>query len=129
VGDAAVVRRRQAGRDLAAVLGRFGQRQVAGSDNRVQRLTLEELGDHKGPTLMLTQVVDVEDVGMVQGCSCASLAFESPQTVAVVGEGFREDLDRDIPFESFIVGAIDLTHSSGSEESADLVSREAITDR
>jgi hypothetical protein len=81
VGDAVVVRSREARGDLAAVLDRLAQREVSGGDDRAQRFALEKFGDDEYPALMLPQIVDVEDVGVIESGRGTGLAFESAKPV------------------------------------------------
>ena len=78
----AIVRRREAARDLHAVAHGFGRsqrspRRQPGS----QCLALEQLRDHEVHGAFGADVVNREDVGMVQRGHGASFALESRQRV------------------------------------------------
>ena len=51
------------------------------------------------------------DVGVVQGCKDLGLSLESGESFFVLGELIGQDLDRDIPAELCIAGAVDLASS------------------
>ena len=71
--DAFLVRRREPPRDLQADLQRPEHARLAGRHEVGERLPLEELQDDVRPVLRLPEVVDVEDVGVIQGADGASL--------------------------------------------------------
>ena len=62
---------------------------------------------------------------MREGGDRFRFALEAPESDGIVGDRGRDDLDRDIPSEPRIAGAIDLAHASGAERGQDFVGTEA----
>jgi len=52
-------------------------------------------------------------------------ACEPPEPIRITGENVGQDLERDVPIELCIAGAIDLTHLTGPKGGKDLVRAEA----
>src|SRR5687767_6000681 len=73
--------------------------------------------------------MDVRDIGMVERRQQLRFAAEPAQTLWVVGEQVRENLDRDVTVQLGIAGPIDLTHTTGPEGRADFVRAEAGSER
>jgi hypothetical protein len=69
-------------------------------------------------------VVDVENVGVVEGARGLGLPLEAVQPIRVCGDLLGQDLDRDLAIETGIASAVDLAHTSGSQRSQDLVRAE-----
>ena len=51
------------------------------------------------PPVPPVQPIDVRDVGMIERGEQLRLAFESSQPIAIGGEGFRKDLQRDVALQ------------------------------
>ena len=121
VDDALLVGRRQPVRDLGADLDGLAQGQRAAGNALAQRLAFEQLRDDVGGALVVTRVVDREDVGMVEQARGAGLLLEAAQPVGVGREGAGQDLDRHVARQARVAGAVDLAHSARAQESGDLV--------
>ncbi len=85
-----------------------------------ERLPLEELRDGVGDVAVHPGVVDREDVRVVQGRDGARLALESTQAVLVVGAAFGQHLQRHVPVQPRVAGAVDLAHAPLADGSHDL---------
>jgi hypothetical protein len=66
-------------------------------------------------------VIEREDVRVLQGGDCLCLPPETREGRRVIGCFLRQDLDRHVPFEPRVAGAIDLAHPARPERRADLV--------
>ena len=76
--------------------------------------------------LGLFNPVDAGNVGMIERRQHARLALESREPIGVRREDAREDLDRDVPSEPRIVGAVHLAHPAGAKRRHDVVLAESI---
>jgi len=63
--------------------------------------------------------VDAQNVRMIEGRNGASFLFKSVQAVSVFDKCFGKDLDRDVPTETRVFGAVDFTRSAGVDGSDD----------
>ena len=66
---------------------------------------------------------------VIQGSQDVGLALEAHHAVAVGGEGFRQDLDRDVAAELGVPRAVDLAHPARAERREDLVGAESCAGR
>src|SRR5664279_4691971 len=82
---------------------------------------LQQLTHQVGRAIVMTDIVDRQNVGVVQRCDSPCLLLESAQPVTVTGKGLRQNLERDIPPQPRIPGAIDLAHSACSQQGIDLI--------
>jgi hypothetical protein len=73
---------------------------------------------------VLADVVHREDVRMVQRGGRARLLLEAKQPVRIAAELDREDFDRDLAPQPRVAAPIDLAHTSGAEDSENLVRTE-----
>src|SRR6185295_19921375 len=92
-----------------------------------ERLTLEQLADDVGESVAgavrtgRADVVDRHAVRMIELPRRARLALEAAEAVLVLGERLGQDLDRDVPLQPGVPGAVDLAHPARAEERLDLV--------
>src|SRR5262245_46931302 len=63
-------------------------------------------------------------MGMVQRRQHVSLALETRAPIGVVTEGSWQHLDRDVAAKPRVVGAVDLSHSAGTDTVLNLVEAE-----
>ena len=119
--DALLVGRRQPARDLGADLDGLAHGQGAARHALAQRLAFEQLRHDVGRALVVTRVVDRQDVGMVELARGAGLLLEAAEPVGVGREGGGQDLDRHVARQARVAGAVDLAHSARAQESRDLV--------
>ena len=61
---------------------------------------------------------------MIERGHGAGLALEAAHALLVLGEARGKELQRDLALEDFILGEIDLAHTSGADQPADPVSRD-----
>jgi hypothetical protein len=118
------MRRREALGDLDRVVDRLARGKRAARQPRAQGLAFEQLRDDVGSAIVRPEIVDRGDVGVVQAAGGLRLLLEAPQPVRVVGEGGRQDLDRDVALQALVARAIDLPHATGADDSHDLVRSE-----
>ncbi len=124
VDDPLLVRGGEAVDDLERVVDRLARRERAAREDRAQRLAFEELLDDVGRAVVLADVVDGGDVGVVQDAGGLGLLLEAAQAVGVGGEGGGEDLDRHVAAEARVLRAVHLSHPARADGGEDLVGAE-----
>src|SRR4029453_7022865 len=90
----------------------------------VQRLALEILEHEVVGSVLVSDVVQDADVGMVQAGDGPGFALEALAQVLIVGQVLGEDLDRDRAGETGVLRAVYLAHAPGPQWSEDLVGAE-----
>src|SRR6266496_5634917 len=100
---------------LSAVLDSFALGQRSVFQDFTQALTLEQLGDKKGSSVVLSDIMDGNNVGMIQGGDCMGFLFKPPQAVGVPSERFRKNLHGDIASQACVAGTVDLSHAARSQ--------------
>ena len=124
VDDAAIVRRLERLGDLTRDLERLVERKSAVRQPVRERLSRHELHHDEPRAFRFLQAVDRGDRGVVQGGEHPGLALEPRQALRVAGELLGEGLDRDLPAQPVVVGAIDLSHSAGPERAQNRIDPE-----
>ena len=81
--------------------------------------------DEGGSDRGLFQAVDLRDVRVIQRGERLRFAFESRQSIRIVGERVGKNLQRDVTIEFRVPRAIDLAHPTRAERGDDLVGSEA----
>jgi hypothetical protein len=126
VHDPGAVRLGQAVGELRPELEHLGDGEGTASQALADGLALDQLHHHVMRALQaggLAHVVDVDDVGMVEGRSGARLAVQAVQELGV-GPG-AQDLERDLPPQARVARAVDLAHGPGPQATDDLVGTDA----
>ena len=88
-------------------------------------LPLEELHGEEERVVVLAEVVDLDDPGMLQRREQPRLAEEAVPAVLVLRRGAGDDLEGHVAPERRLLGAVDGPHPAGAEHLAD---REALGD-
>jgi hypothetical protein len=121
VDDAALVRLLEAGRDLQRDPKRLVEREPAALDPLLQRLALDQFHHqevNRRSRLGMRRLLDgmdAGDVGMVQRRQHLRLAGEAGHPRGIVGEGLRQQLQRDVAAELRVPGAVDRAHAALAE--------------
>ena len=92
---------------------------------RRERFSFEILHDEELEAVLLADVVERADVGMVQPRDGSGLALEALSSLGLFGGFRRQDLDGHDPSHACVVRTIDLAHPSTSQEGDDLVRSQA----
>ena len=98
---------------LADEVHQLGQGGTPGGE-RPQRLALDQLHDEEGLALVLVDVVDRADVGMVQGGGGAGLAAEPLQPLRDPGILRGQELEGDAPAQAGVLGLVDDPHAAAA---------------
>ena len=123
--DAVAMRGVEGGGDLDGALDRLVGRQRALRNSIRERLALEARHDEEVGALVLADVVERADVGVIEGADRLGLALEALAPIGVRRRFVREDLDGDGAIEPAVLRAIDLAHAAGAEGRDDFVGAEA----
>ena len=129
VDDALLVGGGQALGDLGGVVDGLARGEAPSGELRAQRLALEQLLNDVGSAIVLADVVDDRDVGVVEHPRRPGFLLEALQPVRVSREGSRKDLDRDVAAEPRVSGPVYLAHSARTQRRQNLVGAEASTRR
>ncbi|MEO6400549.1 MAG: hypothetical protein ABIP62_00915 [Vicinamibacteria bacterium] len=85
----------------------------------------EEVDLHTFVEGCVFETIDLRDTRVIERRQQPGFAFEASQALWVLSEGAGQDLDRDIPAELRIPGAIDLAHATRADGTNNLIRSEA----
>src|SRR5882724_2851898 len=103
-------------RNLRRDLNHLSHWQQAGDQQLAQRLPLYQLHRDVVSGAVLSEFVDGNDIGVVEGRRRARFLLESVQLVAVCGEcGSRQELYRDRALKSRVPRSVDFAHTARSQ--------------
>ena len=100
------------------------QRERTFDQARTQRLAFQILHHQVADSVLLADVIELADVGVIERRNGARLALETFFGVALVGKMLRQNLDGDGSLQAGVAGAVDLTHAAGADGRLDLVGAE-----
>src|SRR5208283_4359622 len=105
------------------------RRQRTGFELLTQGLAFEKLADQIGRglircDLVLSDVVDSENVGMVERRDRARFLLKTAQAVGVFGQSLGQNLDGDVAAESGVARAVHFAHPARSERRNNFVRTE-----
>ena len=100
--------------------------QRPGADAVLQRLAVEQLHHDEALTLVFADVEEHADVRVIERRGDARLAREPGERLRIVRQMRRQQLERHLPAEPAILGAIDHAHAAPAELLDDLVVRERL---
>src|SRR5438876_3251902 len=120
--DAAAVRVSQAIAGLHDVSQLFydGDLPVAG-DDLIERLAVEELHHQIGIALMIAQVIDDDDVGVLQHAGGFGLTVEALEQVGILGKAAGHHLDGDDALDEVIHRLVHDAHAALAQNFNDVV--------
>ena len=96
--------------DLVGVVDGLARRETPARKLRTQRLAFQQLLDDVGRPVMLADVVDDRDVGVVEDPGRTGFLLETLQPVRVLRAGSGQDLDSHIAAEPRIFAPVHLSH-------------------
>ena len=83
---------------------------------------------HQGPDAGgVFEAMDLRDVWMIERRQVLRFAAETCQAIRIVRHVGQQELDRDVPVELRIAGAIDLAHSACADARQELVGADVLT--
>ena len=113
--DAAVVGGVQRVRDLNPVFQQLRKLKRPVLDLVLEGLPIEKLHDDELLSVVFAGFVNGADVLVVESGSCAGLALESGQGLAVARQFFREEFQRDKASQLGVFGLVDNAHPATTE--------------
>ncbi len=116
VDDTFFMRGRQTARNLQTIVERLADRQCPTAQTVAQGLAFKQFGDGVGRAITNADVEDCQNVGMVQRRGSEGFLLEAVQPLRLGGDSLRQNLDRYLPFEARVAGAIDLAHSARAQK-------------
>ena len=128
VDDAARVGRLEGVGDLGSEVEKGVQGQRSGAEAIAQGLAVEQLHRDEGPALMLVHVVDRADVRMLEGGGSAGFALQALESLSVLGELIRQELQGDAAAELEVLGLVDDAHAPASELREDAIVGDRLAD-
>ena len=84
-------------------------------DHVLEGDAVEELHDEEGAAVVLADVVDGADVGMIQGGGRLGFAAETLQRLGILREIFGEEFEGHEAAEARVLGLVDDTHAAAAE--------------
>ncbi len=97
-------------------------------DQVFQGLAAETLHHDEQISLVLADLVDGADVGVVQRRRCAGLAAEAFEGLGVLGRDVGEEFQSDETAELSVFRFVDDTHPAATEKFEDAVMRDSLAD-
>ena len=107
--------------DLNPVLHRLAPAERAGAHAVTEGVALKQLRNDVGRPVVVADVVDRDDVGVVQESGGAGLLLETAAAVLIGRELTVEDLEGHLAGEAQVLRAVDLAHAATTEERNHLV--------
>ena len=108
---------------LADEVHQLGQGGMPGGE-RPQRPALDQFHDEVRLALVLVDIVDRTDMGMVQGGGGAGLTPEPLQRLGILGKPPWQELKGDGAVEAQVPGLVDDAHAPAAEDRFDRVARD-----
>ena len=114
--DAVIVDMLEGRADLEGDVDHIAPRKPAAMlDQIVEPAPLDEFHGVPVMTLVVTGVVELDDVRMGELGESLDLAFESLEKAGLLGEVGSEDLDRGLPTGDFFLGEMDAPHAAAPD--------------
>jgi hypothetical protein len=88
-------------------------------------LTLDEFHHEGVHACRFLESVDRRDVGMIQRGESLRLSFKPSETLGLLGERVRQDLDRDLTTQRRVRRSVHLPHAAFADRRGDVVDAEA----
>src|SRR6266566_9074354 len=89
-------------------------------------LPLQELHDDKVLSLVLADLMDRANIGMIQGGSCPRFTLKSLQRLMIGRELIGQELQSDVAAQTQVFGLIDHTHATAAQLFQDAVMRNGL---
>ena len=99
-----------------------------GGDQVFQRCAIQKFHRDELLSVMLADLVNRADIGMVQRRSRLCLSLEAHQRQGISGYVIRQKLQRDKSVQGYILGLINDTHAAATEFLDDAVMRDDLID-
>ena len=113
MNDSGSMRRRQGARYLDGDVDRGIEGKAAAFDLLAKGLAFDIFGGDELHAIGLSEFVDGENVGMVEGGGGVRFLLEAAQTALVAEQLRRQHLERDLTAQLGVLGEIHLAHAAG----------------
>ena len=97
-------------------------------DAMLQRQAVQKLHDDERMAVLLPDLVDRADIGMVQRRGRLRLPLEAGQGLGVFGDVIGQELQGDKAVEGYVLGLVDHTHPAATQLLDDAVVRDGLAD-
>ena len=118
--DALLVSGSHAARDLRCILDRFSRRKGP-LQTITKRRALQQFRNDEGQALVCADIEHGQQIGMIDRSGGSSFLLETTESIGILGERRRQDLDRDVARDARVARAIHLAHPARPERGDDLV--------
>src|SRR6266404_2256416 len=122
--DALLVRGSEPVRYLNRVIDRFALRYRVIVETLLHGFAFEQLRDDVRCTVMSANIVNGENVRMIQRARRLCLLLKSPQSILILRERRRQNLDRYVAIQFRVMRQINLAHPARTDLRADFVTTE-----
>ena len=95
----------------------------------LQRQAIQKLHDDKRLILLLSNLIDRADIGMVQGGSCLRFPLKPGQRLGVFGYRIRQKLQCDEAVQLHVLSLVNNTHPATTELLDNAVVRDGFADQ
>ena len=128
VHDAARVRGLEGVGDLDAEIEQRVELEGSRGEAVAQRLAFEQLHGDEGPPVVLVDVVDRADVGVLERGGGARLALQPLEGLRVARQLLGQELQRDASAELQVLGLVDDAHAAAAQLREHAVVRDGLSD-
>lgn len=119
--DSSVVRRRQPARDFHAGIASLARPHRTATEAIPQGLSLEQFRDDVGTPIVLPDVVNRNNIGVVESGRGLRLQLEAMETSSIARPLVRQNFDGHVAFERSVARTIDFAHAARSQGRDDLI--------
>src|SRR6516162_3713617 len=91
-----------------------GTRMVSADNPLTQGLPFQKLHGNEGLALVLTDIVNRANVGMIEGRGRLRFALETFESLAVLGQCLGQELERHKPVQPGVFRLVDHTHTAAA---------------
>jgi hypothetical protein len=95
----------------------------AALDHLLQRCAFQMLHGDEGSAVLLAEIVDGADVGMIESGSGFCFALKTRESLGILGDGRGKELQRDVAAETRVFCLIGDTHASGAKSADNAITR------
>jgi hypothetical protein len=103
--------------------------QGAARDHVLEGHAIKELHNEEGAPVVLANVMDRADVGMVESGRSLGFATETLERLMVLGQVIGEELQSDEATETGVFGFVDDTHAAAAELLHDSIMRDCLVEQ
>src|SRR5205085_4925024 len=81
----------------------------------VKRLTFEQLHSNEPLAILLADIEEGANIGMIERRGGASFALKTLERLGIAGHLFRQKLERDMAAKAGVFSLVDHAHAAGAE--------------